>query len=176
MKIEYISRDEFELSYRAEIYEESESLIQDHLWWNEPLTLFDRIEYPLRLTGESNLIVGSLNDEYGPRRCIEPKDDVYLALIDYIKMVGVLKELSRNHEIYWRLYYRNSSNQEVDVGCIDCGEEDDNITKFVQETLSRYSLDFSTLWDDKLKEAIYSKYFDHNHNPIFEDAKSQDKL
>lgn len=169
MKIEYISQDEFELSYRAEIYEESEALIQDHLWWNEPFTLYDKIEFPLYLTGESDLIRDTLDGDFGPRRFIERKDDVFLALVDYAKIVGVLRQLSESHEITWRVFYRSEPRREVDIGYIVNGKADGSVIDFMIKTLEQYELSHESVWDEALKDQVYSKYFDELDQPIFED-------
>ena len=168
MKIEYISKDEFELSYRAEIYQESEALIQDHLWWNEPFTLYDKIEYPLYLTGESNLIRDHLYGEYGPQRVVERKDDVYLALVDYAKILEVLQELGERHDITWRVFYRMEPNREVNIGYIVNGAPDEGVLDFMIKTLEQYGLDYESLWDEALKHEVYSKYFDESDEPLLE--------
>jgi hypothetical protein len=167
MKIEYMSLDEFESNYRSEIYQESETLIQDHLWWNEPLTLFDKIDYPLHLTGESNLVRDCLHDDYGPRREIKRKDDVYLALIDYAKIIEILQQLGEAHEITWRLFRRNAAGKDVDVGYITNGKSDTKAIDFLVSSLEQYGLSHESIWDEGLKDEVYSRYFDESDNPIY---------
>jgi len=64
-KIEFRSIEDFEADYKKEINSQSEQLIQDHLWWNYPLTLYDKIEYPHHLTGDCHILHYCLSDEYG---------------------------------------------------------------------------------------------------------------
>ncbi|ADE55901.1 hypothetical protein [Coraliomargarita akajimensis] len=167
MKIEYISTQEFESEHRSVIHAEAEALIQDHLWWNEPLTLFDRIDYPHHLTGESNLIRDYLHDAFGPRREIERKDDVYLALIDYLKIIDVLEQLSEKHAIGWRLYFSKTTGNEVTIGFIEAGKAAPGVLQFMVDTLERYALSHDSLWDDAEKHRVYSKYFDETDSPIY---------
>jgi hypothetical protein len=162
-----MSLDEFEAGYRQEIYEQAESLIQDHLWWNEPLTLFDRIAYPLHLTGESNLVREYLSDAYAPRRVVQREHDVYLALVDYAKIVEVLGQLGEAHDITWRLFHSDAGGRDVDIGYIEAGKPDVATIKFMLERLERYGLEEGMLWDSAKQLEIYALYFDDDDEPIF---------
>ncbi|MGJ8652309.1 MAG: hypothetical protein ACSHX8_03460 [Opitutaceae bacterium] len=169
LKIEYRSADEFEIEYKKEIYAESESLIQDHLWWNEPFTLYDQIQYPLYLTGESNLIIDTLNDEFSVRRQIERADDIYMAMGDYLKIIAVLETISANHELDWHLFYTNQTDTEVTIGAIVNGRADEASIQYIINSIALYHIPFEQISDNALREGIYSKYFDQNDDPIFDE-------
>lgn len=166
MEIEYRSLDTFELDYKADIYAHSETLIQDHLWWNEPFTLYDQISHPLHLTGKSNLIMDGLSDDFGMRRFIPRKDDVFMAIGDYLKIIAVLETLSTEHDLTWHLFYKGSVTPEITIGMIENGKADEAIVQFAIDSLQRYSFSLEAIADEHQRMAIYHKYFDENDQPI----------
>ena len=168
LNIEYRSVDEFEIEYKNEIHTESELLIQDHLWWNEPFTLYDQIQYPLHLTGESNLIVDTLNDEFSARRQVERADDIFMAMGDYLKIIAVLETIGANHELDWYIFCTNQSGVEVTIGAIANGRADEVSIQYIIDSIARYHIPFEQISDSAHREAIYSKYFGQNDDPIFD--------
>lgn len=169
MEIEYRSLATFELDYKADIYAHSETLIQDHLWWNEPFTLYDQISHPLHLTGKSNLIMDGLSDDFGIRRTIPRKDDVFMAIGDYLKIIAVLETLSTEHELTWHLFYKNSVSAEITIGMIENGKADEAIVQFAIDSLQRYDISLEAISDEHQRMTIYHKYFDANDQPILEE-------
>lgn len=169
VKIEYRSREIFELDYKAEIYVQAESMIQDHLWWKEPLTLYEQIEYPEHLTGDSVLFHQWISDELGPRRYVEPRDDAFLAMRDYAEILKVLGVLSGEHDFGWDIFYTVDSGREKMIGRVLSGEIDSNAMNVLSSTLERYEISDHEFQDEQVAEMIYGKYFDGSDQPIFED-------
>ena len=167
--VEYRSFDRFEQEYIEEIQEQCRELTQDHLWWSDPVMLYDKIEYPLYLTGDSHLLKGSLKGEYGLQRSVDLKDDLYLSLVDYSKLLEILSVLSAEHEIRWKLFRTMSSSLELTIGTIDNGEIGESAIKHMTAIMTEAQLSHEDLLNTELHKEIYYKYYDENYEPIFEE-------
>ncbi|MDA0348961.1 MAG: hypothetical protein O3C43_12510 [Verrucomicrobia bacterium] len=168
-RVEYRSTDRFEQEYINEMQEESFQLVQVHRWWNDYVNIYDKIEYPLYLTGESNLLRHHLeNLETGFTRSVEFRDDLLMALVDYPKTLEVLSILSKNHEFTWNLFQTTSSGIEIPIGMIENGEVSKSAITHMTDTISYYKFPEKDLSNTELQDRIYHNYFDENDKPIFD--------
>ena len=167
--VEYRSVDRFEESYIKEIQDDAFQLIQDHIWWNNPVNLYDKIEYPLYLTGDSYLLLLRIQDlKTGFTRSVDFRDDLILGLVDYTKTLGILSILSRNHDITWKLFQTASCRIELPIGTIENGEISVSAIKHMTDTIDHYKITERELSDSEFHARIYHQYFDENHEPIFQ--------
>jgi hypothetical protein len=170
LKIEYRSIDEFELDYKQEICDDSETLIQDHLWWNEPFTLYDQIRYPLRLTGDSNLIIDGIQGQHGLLRYVERIDDVFMAMGDYLKVIAVLETLSGKYDLDWQIFVMKTGNQESTIGYVEKGRADEAVVQYMIDTITYYEIPFEDISNESLRTQTYHKYFDESDEPIQDES------
>jgi hypothetical protein len=176
VKIEYRSKEIFELDYKAEIYAQAEAMIQEHLWWNEPLTLYEQIEYPEHLTGDSKLLYEWIPDEMGPRRYVEPQDDALLAMRDYAEILKVLGALSEEHDFSWVLFYRGVGPDIKVIGRIESGVVDHDALQFLSDTLKCHEISDAMFQDEELAKLTYHKYFNAEDQPIFPDDEDSESF
>lgn len=169
LQIEYRSIDEFELDYKKEICADSETLIQDHFWWNEPFTLYDQIKHPLYLTGDSNLIFDGIQGEHGLLRYVERVDDVFMAMGDYLKIIAVLETLSSKYDLSWHVFMLKTGNKETTIGYVENGRADEALIQYVIDTIAYYKIPFKDISNEDLRTTTYHKYFDENDELIGEE-------
>ena len=172
-RIEYRSKDRFEQEYLKEIQEECDLMNRDRDWWSQPPHLYDKIKYPLFLTGESELLIQRLSSLDGfQSRYIDPRDDLIMALVDYPKVLEILATLSLEHQITWNVFQTLSENYEVPLGTIVNGQISDSLIQHQTETIDRYGITETELSDTALHKEIFSRYFDENLDPIFKETES----
>jgi len=166
--VEYRSTDRFEQEYIEEIQEHCNELTLDHRWWSEQVTLYDKIEYPLYLTGDSRLLLEALQSEHGYREPVDYSDDISMALVDYAKLLEILSLLSKQHELTWKLFQTGSLKFEMLIGWIESGETSESAIRHMTDIMSEVAVTHEDLLDKERQQRIYSKYFDENDKPIFE--------
>ena len=167
-RIEYRSNNRFEEEYLKEIQEECDLLNRDRDWWSQPPHLYDKIQYPLFLTGESDLLIQRLTSiDSLHTRIVDPRDDMIMALVDYPHVLEILATVSLNHSIRWYVFQTFSENDEESLGSIENGEISDSLIQHRLEAIDRFRITEDELKNTTLHKEIFDRYFDEDLNPIF---------
>ena len=158
--LDYISEDEFEADYRAEIYEQTNKLAEDYDWWQDPIWLYDKIAYPYRLTGGSQLIRLDPVDADGIPilgNGIPFQDNALMGYIDLQRIVALLQQISKQHEIIWTLSAPHFSGNQL-LGKIENGRTDTQLEASLETIRQQNNITENQLFDEGLHRRIREKH------------------
>lgn len=170
LAIHYVSEDEFEPEFQAEIYRRAEELAERYDWWNEPLWFYESTLKPFHLTGSTELTRNNPVDENGLPILgseIAPRDNSLLAYIDLQRLVGLLEILSSEFQVHWTLF-RPDAFETFHLGAISDGAADSILNGKLAEEVKAWAFTEQELADTDLHEQLKAKYAHTQAGPYIE--------